>query len=82
MKANMSPRDKYQNDPEYRQLVDLLESFIDRAHYSPSEMREAVVLACINYEMRNVSRMRMELRPEQAEALRILDDFAHKRQRR
>lgn len=47
-----TPRDKYMNDPEYHSLVRMLESFIEGARFTPSEMREAVILACINYEMR------------------------------
>ena len=36
-----SPREKYMNDPEYHQLVDMLEHFVDRAQFTPSELREA-----------------------------------------
>ena len=46
-----TPKDRYQNDAEYKAIVDLLEIFIHRCRYSPSEMREAAVLASINYEM-------------------------------
>ena len=47
-----TPREKYMYDPEYHCLVQMLESFIARAQFTPSELREAVVLACINYEGR------------------------------
>lgn len=61
-----TPLEKYQNDPEYHQLVNMLESFIERAQFTPSEMREAVVLACINYEMRRVREIRIDSRTAEA----------------
>jgi len=45
-----SPQEKYENDPSYRALVEMLESFIHKCQYSPSELREAALLACIRYE--------------------------------
>ncbi|HEY8780015.1 MAG TPA: hypothetical protein VIM16_00205 [Mucilaginibacter sp.] len=72
-----SPKEKYRNDPEYHQLVDILESFIDRARFTPSELREAAVLASINYEMRHVRDFVID--PRTKEAFRILDDFASRR---
>ncbi len=49
-----SPKEKYMNDPEYHHLVTFLESLIEKARFTPSEIREACVLACINYEMRHI----------------------------
>jgi len=72
-----SPREKYMNDPEYNHLVQLLESFIERAMFTPSELREACVLASINYEMRHIRNVQIDPRVE--ESLRILDDFATRR---
>lgn len=74
-----SPREKYMNDPEYHRLVELLESFIDRARFTPSELREAAVLASINYEMRHVREQTID--PRTAEALRVLDEFTARRTR-
>lgn len=68
-----TPREKYMNDHEYNRLVDMLESMIEHARFTPSEMREAVVLACINYEMRHVRQSTIDPRAE--EAFRILDEF-------
>lgn len=75
-----SPKEKYMNDPEYHQLVSMLEHFIEGARFTPSELREAVVLACINYEMRHVRGATID--PRAAEAFRILDDFASRREPR
>ena len=45
-----TPRDKYQNDPAYKMLVDTLVSQIVECKYTPSELREAALLASIIYE--------------------------------
>lgn len=74
-----SPREKYLNDPEYHQLVRMLEDFIERAQFTPSELREAAVLASINYEMRHVRQATID--PRAAEAFRILDEFTTRKGR-
>lgn len=75
-----TPREKYMNDPEYHRLVDMLEQFVDSARFTPSELREASVLACINYEMRHVRDMTIDPRTE--EAFRVLDEFTCRKPRR
>ena len=45
-----TPREKYQNDPTYKSLVDALVQHIMAARVTPSEVREAALLACIIYE--------------------------------
>jgi uncharacterized protein (UPF0147 family) len=80
MKDRMSPKDKYMNDPEYHQLVRMLESFIHQAKFTPSELREACVLASINYEMTHIRDRQID--PRAAQALDILDEFAARRPRR
>lgn len=67
-----TPKQKYMNDPEYHNLVNMLENMIERAHFTPSELREAAVLASINHEMRNVRRITID--PRTKEALRLLDE--------
>ena len=42
---------RYNDDGDFHMLVDMMESFIHRAQFTPSEMREAAVLACIHFEM-------------------------------
>lgn len=72
-----TPREKYMNDPEYHNLVRALEQFIERAQFTPSELREAAVLASINYEMRHIRQQTIDPRAEGA--LRILDEFVSRR---
>lgn len=73
-----SPREKYQNDPEYNHLVCMLESMIEQARFTPSELREACVLASINYEMRHIRERQID--PRTQDALRVLDEFTSRRQ--
>lgn len=47
-----TPREKYRNDNMYRVLVDMMVEQINQCNYTPSEMREAAVLASIIYEER------------------------------
>lgn len=74
-----TPREKYLNDPEYYSLVNHLESFIENARFTPSELREACILASINYEMRHVREKQFD--PRVQEAFRILDDFTGRKAR-
>lgn len=68
-----TPKEKFMNDPEYNHLVCMLESFIEKAQFTPSELREACILASINYEMRHIREFAINPRVE--ESLKILDDF-------
>lgn len=47
-----TPKEKYYSDPHYHQLVDVMVGMITQAKYTPSEMREAAILASIIYEER------------------------------
>jgi hypothetical protein len=72
-----TPREKYINDPEYHHLVKTLEHMIESAYFTPSELREACVLASINYEMRHIREQNIDPRAEQA--LHILDEWANRK---
>lgn len=76
MRQLQTPKDKYLNDPEYNYLVNTLESLIEQARFTPSEMREACMVACINYEMRHIRDMQIDPRAENA--LKVLDEFISK----
>ena len=71
-----TPKEKYMNDPEYHHLVKTLESLIEQARFTPSELREACLLASISYEMRHVRDY--NIAPEIEGALNLLDRFVHK----
>ena len=45
---------RYRNDAEFRQLVDLLQSFLIRSQFTPSELREACMFAACLYEYTHV----------------------------
>jgi len=75
-----TPRQKYENDPEYNRLVTLFESLIHEAKFTPSEIREAALLACINYEMQRSSRP-YYMPKEALDALSYLEGFPDKRSR-
>jgi len=75
-----TPKEKYMNDPEYHHLVHTLEGLIEQARFTPSELREACILASINYEMRHVRNANID--PRLDDALRVLDDFTSAKPRR
>lgn len=74
-----TPREKYMNDPEYNHLVSMLESMIEQARFTPSELREACMLASINYEMRHIREHHIDPRVE--DALITLDKWARNSRR-
>lgn len=49
-----TPREKYQHDPNYRVLVDTLCAHIHACNFTPSEIRQAALLACILYEEQKI----------------------------
>ncbi len=49
-----TPDARYREDVKFRQLVDMMEAHLHSADFTPSEMREAAILAAINYERRRV----------------------------
>ena len=50
-----SPRERYFNDGVFKAMVDMMTAHMLRCDYTPSEMREAALLASIRY---------YELRPQ------------------
>jgi hypothetical protein len=47
-----TPAHRYQRDPAFKQLVDAMTRSIQSCQFSPSELREAAVLAAVHYELR------------------------------
>ncbi len=48
----MIPADKrYRDDPQFKMLVDTMYAMIARLDYTPTEIREAAMLAQLKYEM-------------------------------
>lgn len=45
------PRDRYRTDAEFSALVNMIRGWIHRLHWTPSEIREAAMLACVLEEM-------------------------------
>lgn len=48
----LTPEERFLRDPQFSALVSTLEAMIHRADYTPTELREAVMLAAIRYESR------------------------------
>lgn len=76
-RSMQTPRDKCMNDPEYNHLVDTLSGLIEHARFTPSELREACVLASINYEMKHIRDHHID--PRVNDALLTLDRWASRR---
>jgi len=56
-----SPRERYHIDPEFHALVDTFYQSIDRCQFTPTELREAVILASIMHAERKPIPMPAEL---------------------
>lgn len=53
MGEKLTPRQRYERDPEFHTLVDTIYSLIEKSQFTPTELREGVILACTMYEMRH-----------------------------
>lgn len=51
-----SVKHRYMTDAHFKMFVDVLENLIHQAQYTPSEIREAAIMAATNYEMHNTRR--------------------------
>jgi hypothetical protein len=50
----MTMRDRYLNDPAFHALVDVLYAHVEQGQFTPTEIREAAMLAQIKYEERHL----------------------------
>ena len=58
----MSVEQRYMNDTEFHALVDFMVSNIREYKYTPSEMREAAMFACVKVEMTRTPESMVALR--------------------
>jgi len=67
-----SARDRYRSDVLYKNVVDTITHMISTNQFSPSEMREAAILASINYEMMHIRELHIPMTVELHESLELL----------
>jgi hypothetical protein len=76
MMPQQSPKDRYENDAAYKNLVDTIESLLVRSQFTPSEVREAAVMACMHFEMRHGFNHYLQSVPLKVnEAFKTLSDY-------
>lgn len=73
------PRTRYYHDPSFAALVNQMTAFIMRCEFTPSEMREAAILASIRYEEMRIDKR--IINPELEMALRVVHDINNKGER-
>jgi hypothetical protein len=49
----MTPQERYARDVDFHALVDTMQMFITKCQLTPTELREAAMLAAIHYEERH-----------------------------
>ncbi len=52
---------RYYDDLAFRHLVDVIESCVNSMQLTPSEVREASMLACLHHEMRRTKPIEISL---------------------
>ena len=70
----MTIREKYLSDTQFHALVDIMVAHIEQANFTPTEMRQAAVLASIIYSQRHVRRV-YPVTEEMERVLRALNNF-------
>ena len=66
--------ERYNNDPAFRSLVQVFEAYINQGDFTPSEIRQAAILACINIERWKLPKT-IFVEKEAVNALKVLEDF-------
>jgi hypothetical protein len=64
-------RERYESDYRFRQMVDMMESLIREMEFTPTEIREAAMLAQMKYEQYAPFGVRRFLTREELEKLKI-----------
>lgn len=70
-----SIRDNYENDNNYRMCVDNMVDHLHKCHYTPSEMREMAIMACILYEEDKIQLSGIVVPRGCISALKTLEDW-------
>ena len=70
-----TPRDKYHNDNQFKALVDTMAAYIQNCDFSPSELREAAMLASIIYEEYRMNYNPIIVNTRMEKCLRTIDDW-------
>lgn len=68
-----TPEQKYNHDPHFKNLVSMIESLIHEAKFTPSEVREAAMFACIMYESRFPKTMIVKAQENETEVARAIE---------
>jgi hypothetical protein len=55
----MSGMDRYNEDPTFHVLVDMIYAEYERLRYTPSEIRDAAMVAAIRFEMMHIREPRV-----------------------
>lgn len=58
----MTAQDRYLHDPVFHTLVDTIYMAIDKLQYTPTEIRDAAMLAALHWEMRHVRPVRVTVK--------------------
>lgn len=58
----LTPDERYVRDAMFHHLVDYLRASIEQAQYTPTELREAVILAATHHEMFSTRRIMADRR--------------------
>lgn len=48
--GEMTPQERYERDPQFHALVNVMRQYIIQAQFTPTEIREAAMLAAIQHE--------------------------------
>jgi hypothetical protein len=72
-----TPEQRYRDDPLFRQLVDAMQAWIERADFTPSELRQAAVFASIRHAQTHIRHDRIMLDRDAAMHLRSLEQWCH-----
>lgn len=68
-------KERYENDRVFHAVVDMLRATILKYELTPSEIREAAMLACVMEDERNPQRIVVALDPTDVERLHAAIEF-------